>query len=129
MTDIPSDADLAILLDPNETSLNDLYRMLGKASPQSNAFGGDLVKQGRAMLLGMRARLHGVVCADEKITSHPAVSGSDNVNDSIALAAIIAAVIPPAASASVNTLLIAALIVRIGVRNFCQGPAGGPPAA
>lgn len=128
MGDTPYAANLAVWLDPEETSLADLYKELGKASPQSNAFGGDLAKQGRAMLLGMRARLHGVICENQKIAAHPAVSGSDNINDSIALAAIIAAVVPPVASVSVNSMLIAALIVRIGVRNFCAGPAGGPPA-
>ena len=118
------EAKLRAWLDPDVTSLESLYAELGEASPQSNAFGGDLAKQGRAMLMGMRARLHGAVCGNEKVRNHPAVSGSDNINDTIALAAIIAAVIPAPASVGVNSFLIAALIVRIGVRNFCEGPSG-----
>lgn len=126
MTERPDDKQVEHWLNPDVTSLEDLYRLLGESSPQSNAFGGDLVKQGRAMLFGMRARLLSAVCGNEKVISHPAVSGSDDVNDSIALVAVIASVIPPMASVSVNTFLIAALIVRIGVRNFCKGPGPGP---
>lgn len=109
-------------LDPGQTSLDDLYAELGEVSPQSNAFGGDLVKQGRSMLLGLRAQLHEAVCGNEQVRNHPAVSGSDNINDSIALAAIVAAVIPQPVAAGINGLLIAALIVRIGIRKFCEGP-------
>lgn len=115
---------LRVWLDPEVTRLEDLYKALGETSPQSNAFGGDLIKQGRTMLMGMRARLHGAVCGNEQVRNHPAVAGSENINDSIALAAIIAAVIPAPVSAGINTLLIAALIVRLGIRNFCEGPAG-----
>lgn len=117
------DAILKRWLDEDQTSLGDLYAELAKTSPQSNAFGGDLIKQGRSMLLGMRASLHGAVCGDAKIANHPAVAGSEDSNDMIALAAIVAAVIPQPVAVGVNTTLIAALIVRIGVRRFCDGPA------
>lgn len=120
------EAKLRDWLDPETTSLEDLYAALGDTSPQANAFGGDLVKQGRAMLMGMRARLHGAVCGNEEVRNHPAVSGSDNINDTIALAAVIAAVIPAPVAVGINSLLIAALMVRLGVRNFCDGPAAAP---
>jgi|GEM_PF-6910286 len=109
-------------LNPGLTSLDELYETLAKTSPQSNAMGGDLTKQGRAMLLAMRTRLHGFICKNDEISSHPAASGaSDNINDTIALTAIIAAVIPSDLGTGVNATLIAVLIARIGVRNFCKG--------
>lgn len=117
---------LGVLLDPSKTSLDDLYAMLGKTSPQSNAFGGDMAQQGRRMLLGMRAQLKGAICGDDKIASHAAVQGSDDSNDMIALAAVVAALIPTTVAIAVNSTLVAALIVRIGIRKFCEGPEASP---
>ncbi|NQY97513.1 MAG: hypothetical protein HRT82_10160 [Henriciella sp.] len=109
-------------LNSDLTSLEDLYTELAKTSPQSNAMGGDLAKQGRAMLLAIRTGLHDLICKNDEISNHPAVSGgSDDINDTIALTAIIAAVIPSDLGTGVNATLIAVLIARIGVRNFCIG--------
>ena len=114
---------LKIWLDEDETSLDDLYRELADTSPQSNAFGTDKAKQGRAMILAMRAQLHGAVCGNDKISAHPAIAGTDNVNDSVTFAALVAAVIPNPVATGLNAALIAAIIVRIGIRIFCN--AGG----
>lgn len=117
------DEQLKAWLDPQITTVESLYEALAQTAPRSNAFGGDLVKQGRAMLLGLRAQLHSRICGNERIVRHPAIAGTSQVNDSLALAALVAAEIPTEIGSGVNKLLIAALLVRIGIRQFCEGPA------
>lgn len=110
-------------LDPQVTTLDGLYEALAKTAPRSNAFGSDLVKQGRAMLLGFRTQLHRRICGNDRIVQHPAIAGTSQANDSLALAALVAAEIPADIGTGMNKLLIAALLVRIGIRRFCEGPA------
>lgn len=114
------DVLLTELLD-SDTSTEDLFRRLAVENPQSNAFPGDQIRKGRAMFLSWYAQLQGAICGNGRIASHPAIAGSDNSNDLVALAAVVAAEIPTEIGTGINNFLIAALIVRIGVRKFCEG--------
>ena len=108
-------------VDPAVTDMEELLRRLAVENPQSNAFPGDQVRQGRAMLLGWRAQLRAAVCGKDRIANHPGVAGTGNVDDLVALAALVAAEVPTAIGSGINKLLIAALVVRIGIRKFCDG--------
>lgn len=121
------EALLRELVDPSVTPTDDLLRRLATENPQSNAYPGDLVRQGRAMLMTWRVQLQGSVCGKDRIAGHPAVGGTDNVNDMVTLAALVAAEVPTTIGSGINRLLIAALVVRIGIRKFCDGyePADG----
>lgn len=109
------------LVDPAVTDTDELLRRLAAENPQSNAFPGDQVRQGKAMLMSWRSQLQGAICGKDRIASHPAVDGTDNVNDMVALAALIAAEVPTVIGSGINKMLIAALVVRIGIRKFCDG--------
>lgn len=109
------------LVDPSTTETDELLRRLAAENPQSNAFPGDRVRQGRAMLMAWRGLLQASLCGKDRIASHPAVAGTDNVNDMVALAALVAAEVPTPIGSGINKLLIAALVVRIGIRKFCDG--------
>lgn len=109
------------LVDPAVTDTDELLRRLSAENPQSNAFPGDQVRQGKAMLMSWRSQLQKAICGNDRIASHPAVAGTDNVNDMVALAALVAAEVPTAIGSGINNMLIAALVVRIGIRKFCDG--------
>jgi len=109
------------LVDPAVTDTDELLRRLAAENPQSNAFPGDQVRQGKAMLMSWRSQLQKAICGKDRIASHPAVAGTDNVNDMVALAALVAAEVPTAIGSGINNMLIAALVVRIGIRKFCDG--------
>ena len=109
------------LVDPAVTDTDELLRRLAAENPQSNAFPGDQVRQGKAMLMSWRSQLQEAICGKDRIASHPAVAGTDNVNDMVALAALVAAEVPSVIGSGINKMLIAALVVRIGIRKFCGG--------
>ena len=112
---------LRTLVDPAVTNTDELLRRLAAENPQSNAFPGDQIRQGRAMLMSWRVQLQGAICGKDGIANHPAVAGTDNVNDMVALAALVAAEVPTVIGSGINKFLIAALVVRIGIRKFCDG--------
>lgn len=108
-------------MDPDRTSLDDLFRELAQQNPQSNAFPGDLARKGRAMLSAWRAQLRLNICGNARITQHPAIAGTDDVNDMVALAALVATEVPVDIGVGFNRILIAAMLVRMGIRRFCAG--------
>lgn len=112
---------LRSLVDPSVSDIDALFRQLAEETPQSNAFPGDQIRQGKAMFMSWYAQLHAALCGNDRIASHPAFAGTDNVNDMVALAAIVASEIPSDIGSGVNQALIAALSVRIGIRKFCEG--------
>tara|TARA_B100000929_G_C15136218_1_gene292993 strand:+ start:66 stop:455 length:390 start_codon:yes stop_codon:yes gene_type:complete len=118
-----SEQQVTIWLNENQTSIDELYVELAKLRPQSTAFGGNLVKQGRSIFINFRTQLYNKICSNEKIINHPAIGGSENVAEMIGLVALVASCIETDVIAkSINVMLIATLVVRIGIRKFCEYP-------
>jgi hypothetical protein len=121
-----SEQQVTVWLNENQTSVDELYVELAKLRPQSTAFGGNLVKQGRAIFINFRAQIYNKICTNEKILNHPAIGGSENAAEMIGLVAVVASCIESdVVTKSINVMLIATLVVRIGIRKFCEYPITG----
>lgn len=99
--------------------LDSLYAEFSKTEQGVGAFGRDPVEAGKSLLRNLHETLSGPVCGSKKIKS--LVQDPEGYsNDSIALGALIATQIENSPAQIVNRALAAALIVRIGVRVFCE---------
>lgn len=99
-------------------ALDNLYAQFATLEQGPGAVGGDPVEAGKAFLRNLHARLSDSIC--HSTTVRRAVQDPQaNAADSIALAAVIAALIDTGPATIVNSGLAAALIVRLGVRSFC----------
>ncbi len=95
-----------------------LYADFAQSELGSGAIGRDIVEAGKALLRNLHRSLTDVVCCSSVVKTC-VIDKETNTSDMIALAAIIAALIKQSQAQVVNVTLVAALIVRVGIRKFC----------
>lgn len=99
--------------------LDSLYAEFSKVEQGVGALGRDPVEAGKALLRNLHETLSDTICSSTKVkllVQDP----KGYTDDSIALGALIAALIDESPAQVVNKALAAALIVRVGVRIFCR---------
>lgn len=114
------DDDLSGLL-RDDVGLDALFARLGEAMPGREGFGGDLVERGRAAYRNARARIRAVVCprlqSDERLRE---LVTSQQSADLVAGAAAIASMLGSSdPGLALNSTIVAAITVRMGVRSLC----------
>ena len=114
----PDGLQLMELWTDKTCSLDNLYADFSTSEQGPGAVGGDPVEAGKALLRNLHDRLSDVVCNSTTVRSI-VQDPKANTADTIALCAVIAALIDSGPAKVVNSCLAAALIVRVGVRNFC----------
>lgn len=115
-----TDAEIAERLDPSKTSLDHLYRELANGLPGFDGFGTDAVAKGKAALRTLNGRLRRELCPR---LNDPAVRryiDGANSGDAISLVAVLASLISSMGLA-LNSVLVAILLVRMGIRTLCPG--------
>lgn len=117
-TDAATQAFIASLLDERVISEDALYAALAADLPSHEAFGSDLIEQGKAAFRNARGGLQRTLCPRLKEPWAQTLIVSQQSSDAIALAAVIASIIGPA-GLGLNSALAAVLVVRMGVRNIC----------
>lgn len=101
-----------------QTTLDALYADFAKEELGAGAIGRDPVEAGKAHLRNLHGSVEGFVCGSATVREL-VEDKTANTADMIALGAVIAALIDQSPARIVNTTLVAALIVRVGVRKFC----------
>lgn len=111
-------ATLERWINPDLSTMDDLLEELAIQSPQADAFAGNLAKRGREIILALRGELQKVICCSSEVLEHSYLS--DEIADKLALVAVIASLIPEEMGKAMNATLVAAILVRIGIRRFCE---------
>lgn len=111
-------AFIAAMLDETLMSEDALYAALAANLPGHEAFGSDLIEQGKAAFRNARGGLQRTLCPKLQEPWAQTVITTWQASDAIALAAVIATLIGPA-GLGINAAIAAALIVRMGLRNLC----------
>lgn len=109
---------IAAMLDESVMSEDALYAALAANLPGHEAFGSDLVEQGRAAFRNARGGLQRTLCPRLQEPWALTMVTTWQASDAIALAAVIATLIGPA-GLGLNAAIAAALVVRMGLRNLC----------
>lgn len=111
-------AFIGAMLDESVMSEDALYAALAANLPGHEAFGSDLVEQGRAAFRNARGGLQRALCPRLQEPWALTMVTTWQASDAIALAAVIATLIGPA-GLGLNAAIAAALVVRMGLRNLC----------
>ncbi|UJX39299.1 hypothetical protein K9F62_11210 [Desulfovibrio sp. JY] len=103
----------------SDVSIESLYIELAESVPGSGALGLDKLEYGKNIFNNFKKRSRSIICESVLLNEISADPGS-NISDCMALAASIAAVIPSQYSTVINIGLASVLIVKVGVKNFCN---------
>jgi hypothetical protein len=104
-------------LDPG-LATEDLFAELGRQALGQGAMVDDLLSAGRTIYRNLMRELRGTICSDDRVKAY---LSAENVQaaDGLALLAVLASLVAPLAS-SLNAMLVAAITLRIGLREFCE---------
>lgn len=105
-------------LDP-KLSTEDLLAELGRQTLGQGAMWDHLLSAGRTIYRNLTQDLRGTICADDRVRAYLS-AGNQQAADGLALLAVVASLVAPLAT-SLNAMLVAAITLRIGLREFCGG--------
>lgn len=114
------DAAYARLLDPSQTSEDELFAVLGSAIAGREGFGGDLVDKGRATFQAARGAIRSAICpALEAKPGLRALVTSANSGDAITGAGAIGSLLAGIPSLAIYSGILGVIVLRVGVRSLC----------
>lgn len=100
-------------------AVDGLFLELGKQTLGPGAMRDDLAAAGKAIFRNMHGSLRSILCRDERLRAYADPSNA-HAADGLGLLAVIASLIA-SVSVGLNSMLVAALVLRIGLRNICEG--------
>jgi len=113
-----SENDILSFLDESNTSIDELYTLIGKDLPGHEGFGSDAVAKAMAAVRNSMGRIRRELCPILAQPKYRQWIDSGNSGDAINLVSATASLIADL-GITLNETLLAVLLVRIGLRTIC----------